>query len=124
MQLGQNVRRLKKKKKIFLIIWIHFFLEGFIILSKPGLKPLCNLLIWDCHLHLHVCLYVCIAVCTQMGGWGTQRCESGAVCADWEGAVCVCPPRDKGVRRERRQGLVQITKGSGVTARVCRWMDR
>lgn len=35
-----------KDKKIFLIICVHFFfLEGFIILSKPGIKSLCNLLI-------------------------------------------------------------------------------
>lgn len=57
----------KEKKKDFFNHLDTFFLEGFIILSKPGLKPLCNLLIWDCHLHLHVCLYVRIAVCTRMG---------------------------------------------------------
>lgn len=122
MQLGQNVRCLKKKKRFFLIIWIHFFLEGFIILSKPGLKPLCNLLIWDCHLHLHVCLYVRIAVCTQMDGAPGAVNQELSVLTGRE--LRLCPPRDKGVRRERHQGLVQITKGSGVTTLVCRWMER
>lgn len=36
----------EKRFFFFLIIWTqYFFLEGFIILSKPGIKPLCNLLI-------------------------------------------------------------------------------
>lgn len=60
--LRQNVIYLKRGDFFFLIIWTQFFFEGFIIPSKPGIKPLCNPLIWGCHLHVCMC-----PVCARPG---------------------------------------------------------
>lgn len=60
-----------REKRFFFFFFNHldtFFLEGFIILSKPRINPLCNLLIWDCHLRVRAPVCMRRHIHTQMDG--------------------------------------------------------